>query len=205
MPKTSPAVQAARSAWQPSYENLLSARECRAVYRALDLVRKALTKSPVSLASPQAVRDYLQLNLAGEEREIFMCLWLDAQNRLIEAERAFVGTLTQTSVYPREIVKTALRLNAAAVIVAHNHPSGVDCPSHADESLTEALQQALSLVDVRVLDHFIVAGSARPLSFSERGIRPFGLGTLPRPQPAESAPRPRKPAPAKKARPANGG
>jgi DNA repair protein RadC len=159
----------------------------------------------VSLASPQAVRDYLQLNLAGEEREVFMCLWLDAQNRLIDAERMFVGTLTTTSVYPREVVKTALRHNAAAVILAHNHPSGIDCPSLADESLTEALQQALSLVDVRVLDHFIVAGSARPLSFAERGIRPFGLGSLPRPQPAKTAPRPRKPAAAKKARPASGG
>lgn len=194
MPKISPAVPATPAVWHPSYEKLLNARECRAVYRAIDLVRKALTKSPFSLSSPQAVRDYLQLNLAAEEREVFMCLWLNAQNQLIEAEWAFVGTLTQTSVYPREIVKAALRFNAGAVIFAHNHPSGVVAPSHADENLTTALKAALDLVDVRVLDHFIVAGDAQPLSFAERGVRPFGTSH----QPVESAPHKRKQAAAKK-------
>lgn len=182
MPKSSQAAQSTPAAWHPSYENLLNAKECRAVYRALDLVRKVLTESPISLSSPGAVRDYLLLDLAGEEREVFMCLWLNANNCLIKAERMFVGSLTQTSVYPREIVKTALRHNAAAVIIAHNHPSGSSRQSIADEDLTEALKRALDLVDVRVLDHFIVAGSSRPLSFAEQCIRPFGSGSLPRPR-----------------------
>jgi DNA repair protein RadC len=99
-----------------------------------------------------------------------MALLLDAQNRLIEAAEMFRGTLTQTSVYPREIVKTALARNATAVIFAHNHPSGVAEPSRADELLTRQLKQALELVDVRVLDHFIVAGNGPPLSFAERGL-----------------------------------
>ena len=98
-----------------------------------------------------------------------MALFLDAQNRVIGVEELFRGTLTQTSVYPREVVKRALHHNAGAVILAHNHPSGVAEPSHADETLTQALRQALALVDIRVLDHFIVAGSA-VLSFAERGL-----------------------------------
>jgi len=98
-----------------------------------------------------------------------MALFLDAQNRVIATEELFRGTLTQTSVYPREVVKRALHHNAGAVILAHNHPSGVAEPSHADETLTQALRQALALVDIRVLDHFIVAGSA-VLSFAERGL-----------------------------------
>ena len=98
-----------------------------------------------------------------------MALFLDAQNRVIGVEELFRGTLTQTSVYPREVVKRALHHNAGAVILAHNHPSGVAEPSHADETLTQALRQALALVDIRVLDHFIVAGSG-VLSFAERGL-----------------------------------
>ena len=98
-----------------------------------------------------------------------MALFLDAQNRVIATEELFRGTLTQTSVYPREVVKRALHHNAGAVIIAHNHPSGVAEPSHADETLTQALRQALALVDIRVLDHFIVAGSG-VLSFAERGL-----------------------------------
>jgi DNA repair protein RadC len=98
-----------------------------------------------------------------------MALFLDAQNRVIATEELFRGTLTQTSVYPREVVKRALHHNAGGVILAHNHPSGVAEPSHADETLTQALRQALALVDIRVLDHFIVAGSA-VLSFAERGL-----------------------------------
>jgi DNA repair protein RadC len=115
------------------------------------------------------VRDYLRLMFSGKEHEVFVMLFLDAQNRVIDAEELFRGTLTQTSVYPREIVKSALRQNAAAVMFAHNHPSGVAEPSHADELLTQALKQALALVDVKVLDHFIVAG-ASILSFAERGL-----------------------------------
>jgi DNA repair protein RadC len=99
-----------------------------------------------------------------------MALWLDAQNRLLKAEELFSGTLTQTSVYPREVVKSALAHNAAAVILAHNHPSGIAEPSRADELLTKALKDALAMVDVKVLDHFIVAGNTPPLSFAERGL-----------------------------------
>ena len=117
-----------------------------------------------------AVRDYLRLHLAGLAHEVFLALWLDAQNCLIAAEELFHGTLTQTSVYPREVVKKALWHNAAAVVLAHNHPSGVAEPSNADQLLTRELKQALALVDVRVLDHFIVAGQNQPLSFAERGL-----------------------------------
>lgn len=121
------------------------------------------------LSSPVAVRDYLRLQLGGLPREVFMVLLLDAQHRVIVFEELFVGTLTQTSVYPREVVKLALQHNAAAVIFAHNHPSGVTEPSCADEVLTHALKEALALVDIKVLDHFVVAGN-QCLSFAERGL-----------------------------------
>jgi len=120
--------------------------------------------------SPESVRDWLRLRLGSLPHEVFVVLLLDGQNRLLHFEEMFRGTLTQTSVYPREVVKLALEWNAAAVIFAHNHPSGVAEPSRADESLTSALKQALGLVDVRVLDHFVVAGTTRPLSFAERGL-----------------------------------
>lgn len=138
----------------------------------LEMSRRALAedlKQGGVFASPAAVRDYLRLHLAGLKHEVFFALWLDAQNRLIVAEELFRGSLTQTSVYPREVVKKALHNNAAAVVLAHNHPSGVPEPSSADELLTRELKAALGLVDVRVLDHFIVAGSAPPLSLAERG------------------------------------
>ncbi|HEY8084637.1 MAG TPA: DNA repair protein RadC [Methylophilaceae bacterium] len=121
------------------------------------------------LASPAAVRDYLRIKLGALKREVFMVLLLDAQNRVIATEELFAGTLTQTSVYPREVVKRALHHNAAAAIFAHNHPSGVAEPSRADEMLTKVLKDALALVDVKVLDHFVVAGNG-VLSFSERGL-----------------------------------
>ncbi|MFA6178771.1 MAG: DNA repair protein RadC [Candidatus Methylopumilus sp.] len=121
------------------------------------------------LSSPKQVRDYLCLKLGALTREVFMVLFLDAQNRVLAQEAMFEGTLTQTSVYPREVVKRALHHNAASVIFAHNHPSGVAQQSRADEMLTTALKQALALVDVRVLDHFIVAGN-NTLSFAERGL-----------------------------------
>jgi len=139
---------------------------------ALELARRALREeisSRDALASPRAVRDYLRLALAGREQEVFMLVLLDAQHRVIASEELFRGTLTQTSVYPREVVKCALKHNAAAVIFAHNHPSGVAEPSHADEILTRSLKSALALVDIQVLDHFIVAG-ARSMSFAERGL-----------------------------------
>jgi len=139
----------------------------------LELTRRALAgslKSRDSLASPQVVRDWLRLSLGNLQHEVFVALWLDAQNRLIATEELFRGTLTQTSVYPREVVKSALAQNAGAVIFAHNHPSGLAEPSQADEVLTSALKQALALIDVKLLDHFIVAGNGHPLSFAERGL-----------------------------------
>lgn len=138
----------------------------------LEMARRAL-KEKISngnaLNSPAAVREDLRLRLQALPHEVFAVLFLDAQNRVIGIEELFRGTLTQTSVYPREVVKRALHHNAGAVIFAHNHPSGVAEPSHADETLTQALKQALALIDVRVLDHFIVAGSG-VLSFAERGL-----------------------------------
>jgi DNA repair protein RadC len=139
----------------------------------LEMARRALREELAErdlLATPGAVRDWLRLHLAALPHEVFVALWLDAQNRLLGHEELFRGTLSQTSVYPREVVKRALAHNAAAVILAHNHPSGAAEPSAADELLTRALKEALALVDVRVLDHFIVAGAARPLSFAERGL-----------------------------------
>jgi DNA repair protein RadC len=122
-----------------------------------------------TLASPGAVRDYLRLLLSGREHEVFVVVLLDAQNRVLVAEEMFRGTLTQTSVYPREVIKAALAANAAAAIFAHNHPSGVSEPSRADELLTSQLKAALALVDIKVLDHFVVAG-AESISFAERGL-----------------------------------
>jgi DNA repair protein RadC len=121
------------------------------------------------LSSPDAVRDWLKLRCAGIEHEVFFLLHLDARNRLIKAEEIFRGTLTYTSVYPREVVKSALAHNAASVMLAHNHPSGDAEPSQADRLLTRTLASALSLVDVRVADHFIVAGNSI-LSFAEQGF-----------------------------------
>jgi len=139
---------------------------------ATELVRRSLVepmRQRDALTSPASVRDYLRMTLAGRDYEVFMVLFLDAQHRVIESEEMFRGTLTQTSVYPREVVKRSLANNAAAVIFAHNHPSGVAQPSHADELLTRSLKEALALVDVKVLDHFIVAGGS-VMSFAERGL-----------------------------------
>ena len=136
------------------------------------MARRALAetlRAGDALGSPGAVRDFLRLTLANREHEVFLAVLLDAQNRVLACDELFRGTLTQTSVYPREVVKCALEHNAAAVIFAHNHPSGVAEPSHADQVLTQSLKQALALVDIKVLDHFIVAGSAA-LSFAERGL-----------------------------------
>lgn len=138
----------------------------------LEMARRALEeelKSRDILNSPKSVREYLRLSLQGKQHEVFIGIFLDAQNRTIATEELFNGTLTQASVYPREVVKRALHYNAAAVIFAHNHPSGLAEPSHADETLTQSLKQALALVDVKVLDHFIV-GSDSAMSFAERGL-----------------------------------
>lgn len=139
---------------------------------AIEIARRSLKqemRGGSALTSPAAVRDYLRLALSGREHEVFLCMWLDAQHRVIDFQEAFRGTLTQTSVYPREVVKAALKRNAAAVIFAHNHPSGVAQPSQADELLTRNLRDALMLIEVNVLDHFIVAGH-QAISFAERGL-----------------------------------
>jgi DNA repair protein RadC len=138
----------------------------------LELARRSLVEEltcGAALGSPQAVRQYLQLLLAGRPYESFAVLFLDVKNRLIASEELFRGTLTHTSVYPREVVKTALAHNAAGVILAHNHPSGSSEPSSADQTLTQALKQSLALVDVRVLDHFVVA-NRHVYSFAEHGL-----------------------------------
>lgn len=120
------------------------------------------------LGSPAAVREYLRLQLAGRPHEVFMAVFLDAQNRVLAVEELFRGTLTETRVYPREVVKRALAHNAGGLILAHNHPSGLLQPSEADRRLTIELKNALALIDVRVLDHFLIAGN-RSLSFAEQG------------------------------------
>ncbi|CAN5308819.1 DNA repair protein RadC [soil metagenome] len=137
----------------------------------LELARRSLTEelqAGVALSSPQAVKQFLQLLVGGKAYESFAVLFLDVKNRLIASEELFRGTLTHTSVYPREVVKAALGHNAASILLAHNHPSGTPEPSGADLSLTQALKQALALVDVRVLDHFVVAGR-HVYSFAEHG------------------------------------
>jgi DNA repair protein RadC len=137
-----------------------------------EMSRRALNEQLQSrdvLKSPQQVRDYLVLKLGSLTREVFLVLFLDTQNRLVASEEMFSGSLKETSVYPREVLKRALHHNAASVIFAHNHPTGLAQQSQADELLTKQLKQALALVDVRVLDHFIVAGN-ETLSFSERGL-----------------------------------
>lgn len=164
------------------------AREDRAIYRAMRLLEGRLRKPGATMNSPGEVRQFLTLRLAQEEREVFAALWLDAQHCLIAADDLFVGTLWQTSVYPREVVKRCLQLNAAAVIFAHNHPSGVAEPSQSDRLLTDALKQSLAMIDVRVLDHFIVAGN-RVLSFAERGL--LGAGEIRHEEPPPELPKKR--------------
>lgn len=154
---------------------LSAAVECviaRKLLAARELIQRDLLAQmqghPV-FDKPGPLGEWLRLHCAGLDHEVFLVMYLDAQQRLITIEQLFRGTLTQTSVYPREVVKAALRHNAAAVAFAHNHPSGVPDPSRADQSLTGTLKSALSLVDVRVIDHFIVAG-AQHYSFAEHGL-----------------------------------
>lgn len=146
----------------------------RTVADALAILERRMAKASagaprICFAAAGAVKDYLRLTLATREHEVFLVLFLDSHNRLILAEEMFRGSLSQTSVYPREIVKRALELGAASVMFSHNHPSGSPTPSRADETLTQTMKAALSLVDVRVLDHLIVAGMD-VLSFAERGL-----------------------------------
>jgi DNA repair protein RadC len=148
---------------------VLNSSEADQVIAAALAVLAERARFTSGLMSPGAVRDYLRLTLGRMEREEFWGAFLDAQHRVIAFERLFIGTLTQCAVHPREIVRAALAHNAAAVIFAHPHPSGVAQPSHADELLTRTLKEALALVDVKVLDHFVIAGAAA-VSFAERGL-----------------------------------
>lgn len=165
--------------------NAQKVREDRTIYRALRLLETRLREPGHSLSSPSAVRQFLAIRLASEEREIFTALWLDAQNKLITADDLFFGTLTQSTVYPREVVRRGLMLNAASVIFAHNHPSGCPSPSRADLGLTCTLMNALSLIEIRVLDHFVVAG-IEAVSLAELGL--LGLPDFPKVE----APKPKR-------------
>lgn len=138
----------------------------------LELSRRALAqqlRTRAVFATPEAVKQYVQLQLAARAHEVFAVLFLDVQNRLLAMEEMFQGSLSQTSVYPREVVLRALHHQASAVVLAHNHPSGTVQPSRADESLTQVLKTTLALIDVRVLDHVIVA-PGQALSMAERGL-----------------------------------
>ncbi len=136
---------------------------------AIRILESRLKVATISMSSPNAVKDYLRLNLAMLEHEVFGVLWLDSQNRLIEYQELFRGTVNQTSVYPREVVKSALARNASACILTHNHPSGFAEPSRADELLTANLKTALAMIDCKVFDHMIVGGMS-VMSFAERGM-----------------------------------
>lgn len=155
---TAPTPPAAR----PAYEDAV-------IGAALAILSARMRQPGTVLCSPQCVREFLALQLGARDREAFGVIFVDAQYRVIAFEVLFEGTLTQASVYPREVVRRSLHHNACAVILAHNHPSGSPEPSRADELLTQALKLALSTVDVRVLDHFVIGGE-RWVSFAERGL-----------------------------------
>ncbi|MFV0663130.1 JAB domain-containing protein [Denitromonas sp.] len=145
-------------------------REDRLIARAIKALERRTDYNRPSIDSPDRVRAYLKLRLGELEHEEFWAVWLDASNRVIDTDRMFTGSITQTSVYPREVVKRALEQNAAAAIIAHNHPSGSTKPSPADHELTTTLKSALQLVDVQLLDHFVIGHGKQPiLSFAERG------------------------------------
>jgi DNA repair protein RadC len=164
-PSASPSVlyvrEAAGQYREASLDEILGA--------ATSVLEQRLLRSRVTMTSPQAVKDYLVALLGSLQHEVFGVVYLDAQHGVIAVEQLFRGTLTQTSVYPREVLKESLARNASALILWHNHPSGSPEPSRADEFLTQTLKSALALVDVRVLDHMIVAGN-KVTSFAERGL-----------------------------------
>ena len=145
----------------------LSPADQRIVKRALSLLEKHLREPGAAFTSTHAIRDWLCLQMAGLEREVFKVMYLDNQHCLLECETLFPGTLSHTAVHPREVVKSALRYNAAAVIIAHNHPSGTTDISQADRYITQRVVTALALVEVRVLDHLVVGNEV--VSFAERG------------------------------------
>lgn len=149
--------------------NATVANEDSIIAAALEILARRMRSSGVLMDSPEVVRDWLRLRVGGKPHEEFGCIWLNAAHEVIEAGEMFRGTLTQTSAYPREVVKEALRINAAACILYHNHPSGAAEPSIADEMLTRTLKEALAMVDVRVLDHMVVTAE-KITSFAERGL-----------------------------------
>lgn len=147
----------------------MTEHEEAAIKGALRILEQHMRYNAVELTSPELVKNYLKLRFAGLEHEEFHIIFLDAQNKVISTDKMFIGTLTQTSIYPREVLKRALEHNADAIILAHNHPSGFAQPSRADEMMTQTLKSALDLISVRVLDHVIVAG-AESYSFAEHGL-----------------------------------
>ncbi|HHQ6722818.1 DNA repair protein RadC [Serratia sp. ASV30] len=149
----------------------MSPGEQRTIRRALNLLAKQLREPGVAFTSTAVTRDWLRLHLTGLEREVFVVLWLDNQNRLLAQETLFTGTINSTTVHPRELVKSAMKHNAASAVLAHNHPSQLAEPSQADRQITDRIKTALELVDVRVLDHLIVGGMDI-VSFAERGWLP---------------------------------
>jgi len=154
-----------------SFRHALPPCDIAVIDHALNIIgRYLLATDREVMDTPDAVKTYMQLQLAGEQTERFAALFLDAHHRVIAFEILAVGSLTQTNVYPREVVRAALAHGAAALVIGHNHPSGLTTPSRADENLTETLKSALALVDVRVLDHVIVASDCAPLSMAERGL-----------------------------------
>ncbi len=152
----------------PHQEAVLSPYARRTLRSAMNILERQLREPGVAFTSASATRDWLRLQLAGEEREVFMVLFLDNQNRLIAHETLFIGTINHTQVHPREVLKAVLKHNAAAVILAHNHPSGLAEPSKADRCITTRLQQGLALIDVCILDHLVIGGMDI-VSFAERG------------------------------------
>ena len=158
----------ARNEDQAVYGVSLSSADDSIIAQALDILFARVKQGEV-MSSPASVKHWLQLKIGGYEHEVFGIMFLDVQNRLIRFEEMFRGTLTQTSVYPREVVKAAIQCHAAAVVLTHNHPSGSTQPSRADEALTQTLKAALALVDVRVLDHIIVS-QLGALSMAEKGL-----------------------------------
>ena len=171
-----------------AHSTTLQTREDRAIYRALKILESRMKVGGDEIATPNGARDYLRLLLGDEDREVFAVVFLDAQNRVITCEPMFYGTLTQIAVYPREVVRRAMYHNAAAVLLAHNHPSGNTDPSHADLDLTYRLMELLKHFDIRVLDHLIVAGM-ESISLRECGL--LGVKDFPVTQ-TEPAPPARK-------------
>ena len=152
-----------------TFSDSLPRTEQAVIDAALSILGRRLRHPGEAISTPSTVKSYLTLQLSGEQRELFAVLYLDPQHCVISFEIPFAGTPTQTSVFPREIVRRALELNAAAVIFSHNHPSGIPTPSSADKTLTSSMKTALSMIDVRVLDHIIVAGTSS-VSMAEKGL-----------------------------------